>query len=70
MATLVEMLPTSFPAPIVIAQHLDPTHLSHLGAILARRSVLPMVTCRSTRRFALAPFIWYWGPLFNWIWCA
>ncbi|MDQ5851392.1 MAG: PAS domain-containing protein, partial [Chloroflexota bacterium] len=44
LSTLVATLPTSFPAPIVIAQHLDPARPSHLGAILARRSALPVVT--------------------------
>ena len=44
LATLVATLPHDFPAPIVIAQHLDPTHASHLGEILARRSVLPVRT--------------------------
>src|ERR1041384_6902380 len=33
----------SFPAPIVIAQHLDPQRPSHLGTILERRSNLPIV---------------------------
>jgi len=37
LSTLVSTLPHEFPAPIVIAQHLDPTHESHLGEILARR---------------------------------
>ena len=43
LSTLVTTLPKSFPAPIVIAQHLDPHRPSHLGAILERRSVLPIV---------------------------
>jgi two-component system, chemotaxis family, CheB/CheR fusion protein len=44
LSTLVATLPASFGAPLVIAQHLDPTRPSHLGAILARRSQLPVVT--------------------------
>lgn len=44
LSTLVATLPTPFPAPIVIAQHLDPTRPSHLQAILARRSPIPVVT--------------------------
>ena len=47
LSTLVSTLPTdpaAFPAPIVIAQHLDPSRPSHLGEILARRSPLPVVT--------------------------
>ncbi|HEX6289418.1 MAG TPA: CheR family methyltransferase [Herpetosiphonaceae bacterium] len=44
LLTLVATLPPEFPAPIVIAQHLDPTRPSHLGAILARRALLPVIT--------------------------
>ena len=47
LSTLVSTLPTppaTFPAPIVIAQHLDPIRPSNLGEILARRSPLPVVT--------------------------
>jgi two-component system, chemotaxis family, CheB/CheR fusion protein len=43
LSTLVTTLPKTFPAPIVIAQHLDPQRISHLGSILERRSVLPVV---------------------------
>src|SRR5215510_8857013 len=43
LSTLVSTLHKSFPAPIVIAQHLDPQRPSHLGSILERRSVLPIV---------------------------
>ncbi len=42
LATLVSTLPTPFPAPIVIAQHLDPTRPSQLQEILARRTNLPV----------------------------
>ena len=44
LSTLVAALPPNFPAPIVLAQHLDPTYSSHLGEILARRSTLPVRT--------------------------
>src|SRR3954451_20159791 len=44
LSTLVATLPTDFPAPVVIAQHLDPTRPSALQAILARRSTLPVRT--------------------------
>src|SRR5205814_6548609 len=44
LATLVATLPPDFPAPIVLAQHLDPTRPSHLSEILARRSTLPVRT--------------------------
>lgn len=43
LSTLVSTINKSFPAPIVIAQHLDPHRPSHLGAILERRSTLPVV---------------------------
>lgn len=44
LSTLVATLPSNFPAPIVVAQHLDPHRPSHLGDILARRSTLPVRT--------------------------
>ena len=43
LSTLVSTLNKSFPAPIVIAQHLDPQRPSHLGSILERRSTLPIM---------------------------
>src|SRR5262245_38420659 len=43
LSTLVSTLNKSFPAPVVIAQHLDPQRPSHLGTILERRSTLPIV---------------------------
>jgi two-component system, chemotaxis family, CheB/CheR fusion protein len=44
LSTLMSTLPSDFPAPIVIAQHLDPQRPSHLSEILARRSHLPIHT--------------------------
>ena len=44
LQALVAALPRDFPAPLLIAQHLDPHRLSHLGEILQRRSVLPVQT--------------------------
>jgi chemotaxis response regulator CheB len=60
LALLVTTLPPDFPAPIVIAQHLDPSHPSHLGEILARRSTLPVhtVPTPSPRRCCLASCTW------------
>ncbi len=46
LSTLVSTLVVPFPAPIVIAQHLDPSRPSHLGEILARRTSLPVVSVR------------------------
>src|SRR5215470_13058357 len=42
LSTLVATLPEGFPAPIVIAQHLDPRRRSHLPEILARKTTLPV----------------------------
>ena len=44
LLTFVATLPGDFPAPIVVAQHLDPRRQSHLGEILSKRSVLPVRT--------------------------
>src|SRR5215207_8835078 len=44
LLTFVATLPRDFPAPIVVAQHLDPRRQSHLGEILSNRSVLPVRT--------------------------
>jgi two-component system CheB/CheR fusion protein len=44
LSTLVASLPADFPAPIVIAQHLDPRRQSVLPQILARRSAVPVHT--------------------------
>lgn len=41
---LVSTLPPDLSAPVIIAQHLDPHHESHLGEILARKSTLPVRT--------------------------
>jgi two-component system CheB/CheR fusion protein len=40
LSTVLGALPVEFPAPIVVAQHVDPTRPSHLDAILARHSQL------------------------------
>ena len=37
LSTLVSTLSPSFPAPIIVAQHLDPSRFSHLQEILARK---------------------------------
>ncbi len=39
---LVSTFPVDFPAPIVLAQHLDPNRTSNLDAILRRRATLPV----------------------------
>ena len=40
LTTLVSTLPPDFAAPIVVAQHVSPSRVSHLAEILAPRSVL------------------------------
>src|SRR5690242_7912517 len=43
LSTLVTSLPADFPAPIVLAQHLDPRRRSNLEQILQRHTPLPTV---------------------------
>ena len=50
LSVLLGSLREGFPAPLVIAQHLDPTRASHLGSILQRRCVLPVVVVLEERR--------------------
>src|SRR5579863_5602467 len=42
ISVLVSTLPPDFPAPIVLAQHLDPTRASNLDTIIRQRSTLPV----------------------------
>jgi two-component system CheB/CheR fusion protein len=42
LSVLVSTLPVDFPAPIVLAQHLDPSWPSSLGPILQRHTSLPV----------------------------
>jgi two-component system CheB/CheR fusion protein len=42
LSILVSTLPASFPAPVLLAQHLDPSQPSSLGAILQQRTSLPV----------------------------
>ena len=50
LSTLVSTLPSPFGAPIIVAQHLDPSRLSHLQEILARKSHLPVRTVQDRER--------------------
>jgi two-component system CheB/CheR fusion protein len=43
LSVFVGTLPPDFPAPVVLAQHLDPQRQSNLAAILERHSKLPIV---------------------------
>lgn len=53
-------LRANFPAPIVIAQHLDPSHESRLAAILAQRTPLRVVGLSEAA--TLAPGTFYVVP--------
>src|SRR5919206_1094364 len=48
LSVLVSTLPANFPAPIVLAQHLDPSRPSNLENILQRRSSLPVIVVRDS----------------------
>src|SRR5499425_2798186 len=48
LSILVSSLPKDFPAPIVLAQHLDPFRPSNLDQILERRSTLPIVVVQES----------------------
>jgi two-component system, chemotaxis family, CheB/CheR fusion protein len=60
LSTLVSTLPRDVPAPIVIAQHLDPALPSRLGTILTRHSTLPVRTV--TERMPLEPGVIFVVP--------
>lgn len=42
LSILVGTLPKEFPAPVVLAQHLDPTRPSNLDQILQKQAALPV----------------------------
>ena len=50
LSLLVASLPPDFPAPIVLAQHLDPHRTSDLDTILRRRASLPVELVNSVSR--------------------
>src|SRR5579863_2120026 len=52
LSVLVSNLPADFPAPIVLAQHLDPDRPSSLDSILRRRTPLPVELVTSSSRLA------------------
>src|ERR1051326_8093623 len=60
LSTLVGTLQPEFPAPIIVAQPLDPSRLSHLQEILERRSKVPVRTVQD--REPLQPGIVYVVP--------
>src|SRR5438105_449171 len=48
LSILVNTLPRDFPAPVVLAQHLDPKRPSNLENILQRHSALPIVVVQES----------------------
>ena len=50
LSVLVSNLPADFPAPIVLAQHLDPNKPSSLDSILQRRTPLPVELVTSSNK--------------------
>jgi len=50
LSTLVSTLPLDFPAPVVLAQHLDPHRQSTLDHILQRRTALPITVVTSNSK--------------------
>src|SRR5262250_360565 len=48
LSILVGTLPDNFPAPVVLAQHLDPTRPSNLDQILQKRTTLPVEVVRTS----------------------
>ena len=65
LSTLVGTLPADLPAPVVIAQHLDPRRESHLLDILTRRSTLPVRSVQG--RESLEPGTVYVIPPNNYV---
>src|SRR5215470_12491965 len=53
LSILVSSLPKDFPAPIVLAQHLDPFRPSNLDQILERRSTLPIVVVQESTQLEI-----------------
>ena len=62
LSRLVSTLPTDFPSPLVLAQHLGPDRPSHLADILARQSALPVSIVDEGAPQALAAGVVYVVP--------
>src|SRR5215467_4093867 len=62
LSVLVNTLSPDFPAPIVLAQHLDPQRASHLASILERQSKLPIMTVGEKGTTPLEPSTIYVVP--------
>jgi two-component system CheB/CheR fusion protein len=50
LGTLLGGLQRSFPAPVILAQHLDPNHESHLQTVLQRKTEMPVVLVTETEK--------------------
>src|SRR5690348_17309778 len=50
LSILIGNLPQKFPAPLVIAQHLDPNRPSSLASIFQRRTKIPVETVTSNSK--------------------
>src|SRR5687768_4290310 len=50
LGALLSSLPADFPAPILVALHLDPKHRSQVALILQRRTPLRVVTAKDGMR--------------------
>jgi two-component system, chemotaxis family, CheB/CheR fusion protein len=50
LGTLLGGLDRTFPAPLILAQHLDPHHQSHLQTVLQRKTELPIVLVNDRER--------------------
>ena len=50
LSTLLGGLHPSFPAPVILAQHLDPNHQSHLQTVLQRKTEMPVVLVTESER--------------------
>lgn len=60
ISAIIRELPDDFGAPIVIAMHISPSRVSHLGRILSARTSLPVVTLE--QQSALLPGTIYVVP--------
>src|SRR3712207_9449814 len=55
LSQLLGALPAAFPAPVVVAQHIDPRRQSQLEEVLAPRSRLPLRTVADDGQTPLQP---------------
>src|SRR5438105_1204793 len=62
LSVLVGSLPADFPAPVVLAQHLDPHRRSSLEQVLRRRSALPVEVVQDGAAVPLRPKTIYVVP--------